>query len=376
MEGTMKELQGKHTNAKIFSDGVEQYALAQIQMLIDHPAFAGSKVRVMPDVHPGTIGPIGFTATVGGSVLPGVVGIDLGCGMTMAVLKQTKVEFPKLDTVIREGVPAGYRVRRIPHRFVGSFDFSRLLCFRHIHREKAENSLGTLGGGNHFIELDRSSSGELCVVIHSGSRHLGKEVSEYYLTEGQKYWKDKGEAVPYELTPLEGGLMDAYVHDVSIVQEYAALNREAILDELCRGMKWKVQETRSCIHNYLDTGGEGMILRKGAISAKVGEKLIIPINMRDGVILGTGKGNPDWNASAPHGAGRIMSRTEVKQNFTVSAFKKEMQGIYSTSIGADTLDEAPFAYRGLEEIRAAVGDTLTIEDVLKPIYNFKAGGAE
>ncbi len=178
------------------------------------------------------------------------------------------------------------------------------------------------------------------------------------------------------MTTLEGELMDAYIHDVSIVQEYAALNRDAILDELCRGMKWKVQESRSCIHNYIDTGGKTMVLRKGAVSAKAGEKLIIPINMRDGVILGTGKGNTDWNESAPHGAGRIMSRSEVKQTFTVSAFKKEMQGIYSSSIGADTLDEAPFAYRGLQEIKAAVQDTLTIDDVLKPVYNFKAGGAD
>ena len=270
----------------------------------------------------------------------------------------------------------GIRVRRTPHRFAGDFDFSRLICFRHIQQEKAACSLGTLGGGNHFIELDRSGSGDLCVVIHSGSRHLGKEVSEYYLNEGQKYWKAKGETVPYELTTLEGELMDAYIHDVSIVQEYAALNRDAILDELCRGMKWKVQESHSCIHNYIDTGGKTMILRKGAISAKAGEKLIIPINMRDGVILGTGKGNTDWNESAPHGAGRIMSRSEVKQNYTVSTFKKEMQGIYSSSIGADTLDEAPFAYRGLEEIKAAVQDTLTIDDVLKPVYNFKAGGAD
>lgn len=372
----MKELQGKHTNSIVFSDHVEQYALAQIQMLIDHPAFSGSKVRVMPDVHPGTIGPIGFTSTIENSIMPGVVGIDLGCGMTMATLKQTRVEFPKLDTVIRDTVPSGFRVRRTPHRFAGDFDFSRLSCFRHIQQEKAACSLGTLGGGNHFIELDRSGSGNLCVVIHSGSRHLGKEVSEYYLSEGQKYWKAKGETVPYELTALEGELMEAYIHDVSIVQEYAALNRDAILDELCQGMRWKVQETCSCIHNYIDAGGKTLILRKGAISAKAGEKLIIPINMRDGVILGTGKGNPNWNESAPHGAGRIMSRSDVKQNYTVSAFKKEMQGIYSSSIGADTLDEAPFAYRGLEEIQAAVADTMTIDEFLKPIYNYKAGGVE
>ena len=372
----MKELQGKYTTAKVFSDNVEQYAFAQIQLLIDHPAFAGSKVRVMPDVHPGTIGPIGFTTTVGNSIMPGVVGIDIGCGMTMATLRQTKVEFPKLDAVIRDAVPSGFRIRRTPHRFADGFDFSRLLCFRHIHCEKAACSLGTLGGGNHFIELDRSDAGELRVVIHSGSRHLGKEVSEYYLNEGRKYWKAKGDTVPYELTPLEGTLMYDYIHDVAIVQEYATLNREAMLDELCRGMKWKVQETGSCIHNYIDNSGKTMILRKGAISAKAGEKLIIPINMRDGVILGTGKGNPDWNESAPHGAGRIMSRSEVKQNYTVSAFKKEMQGVYSSSIGADTLDEAPFAYRGLEEIKAAVEDTLTVEDVLQPIYNFKAGGTD
>ena len=372
----MQELHGKYTSAVIYSGSIEDYALSQIQTLIDNPVFAGSKVRIMPDVHPGQIGPIGFTATVGSSIMPGIVGIDIGCGMTAARLKAGKPEFQRLDSVIRDTVPSGFQIRKAAHRFGCDFDYDRLLCARHVNRDKAERSVGTLGGGNHFIELDMDRAGGLWAVIHSGSRHLGKEVSEYYLNEGQKYWKSRNIKIPHELTPLEGELMEAYIHDTIIVQEFAALNREAILDELCRGMKWKILESRSCIHNYIDISGTEKLIRKGAISAKDGEKVIIPINMRDGVIIGTGKGNPDWNESAPHGAGRIMKRSEVKQNYTVSAFKKEMRGIYSSRIGAETLDEAPFAYRGLDEIRTAVSDTVSVEDVLNPVYNFKAGSED
>lgn len=238
---------------------------------------------------------------------------------------------------------------------------------------KAAISLGTLGGGNHFIEVDRAEDGSLYAAIHSGSRHVGKEVTEYYLREGQKELKRKGITVPYEMTYLEGTLMENYLHDLQIVQDFAAWNRRAILDELAKGMKWKVEDFWSISHNYIDTFGEEAVMRKGAISARAGETVVIPVNMRDGIILGKGVGNPDWNCSAPHGAGRLMKREDVRQRFTVSRFKAEMKGIYCSCIGRDTLDEAPFAYRGLEEIREAISDTAVIEKILKPVYNFKAG---
>lgn len=369
----MKTVSGVYTSAKIFTEQIEDYALAQIQMLCDNEAFAGSRVRVMPDVHPGKVGTIGFTSTVGNRILPNVVGIDIGCGITMAKLKQRKAEFQKLDTVIRDHVPSGFAVRKKPHRFLEELDLEELLCFRNINLEKTALSLGTLGGGNHFIEIDKEEEGTLFVTIHSGSRHLGKEVTEFYLNQGQKILKEKGVEIPFEMTYLEGELLEAYFHDLQIVQEFASLNREAILDELVKGMKWKVQETYTVVHNYIDFSGSEKILRKGAVSAKAGETVIIPINMRDGILVGVGRGNDDWNFSAPHGAGRIMNREAVKDNFTVSRFKTEMKGIYSSCIGKDTLDEAPFAYRNQEMIESAIQDTVNIEKVLKPVYNFKAG---
>ncbi|MCH5338437.1 MAG: RtcB family protein [Acetatifactor sp.] len=374
----MQVLNGKYTSAKIFTDTIEEYALAQLQLLVDHPAFQGSRIRIMPDVHPGKVGTIGFTATVTERILPSVVGNDIGCGMTLAKLKNTRTEFPKLDVVIRENVPSGASLRKRPHRFGADFDLAELLCAEHINLDRTARSLGTLGGGNHFLELDQDEEGNLYVVIHSGSRHLGTAVMEYYLTAGQRYLKKQGIDVPYELVYLEGSLLADYIHDVKVVQKCAQLNRDAILDELIKGMQWKVSETYSCAHNYIDTDVQAAIgqpiIRKGAISAKAGESVIIPINMRDGVILGTGIGNEDWNYSAPHGAGRIMKRQDVKVSFTVSQYKKEMKGIYSSCIGKGTLDEAPFAYRSLEQITDAISETVKIDKILKPVYNFKAGG--
>ncbi|OUP80765.1 RNA-splicing ligase RtcB [Lachnoclostridium sp. An169] len=369
----MKTVDGIYASANIFTDTIEDYALSQIRMLCDNEAFENSRIRIMPDVHPGKVGTIGFTATVGKRILPNVIGVDIGCGITVAKLKQKKAEFRKMDSVIRKNIPAGTKIRRTPHRFAEEFDFERLNCCRAINKEKARHSLGSLGGGNHFIELDQDSQGGLYVVIHSGSRHLGNEATEHYLKEGQKILKSRGEQIPYELTYLEGDCRDAYLEDLQTIQEFAALNRAAILDELVRGMKWKMTEKFSSVHNYIDGSGAEMILRKGAVSANAGEKVIIPINMRDGVILGTGLGNPEWNYSAPHGAGRIMKREDVKQKHTVSEFKKEMKGIYSSCIGAATLDEAPFAYRGIDEILGAVKDTVEIRNILKPVYNYKAG---
>lgn len=369
----MKVVNGVYTSAKIFTDTIEDYALAQIQMLCDQEAFSGCRVRVMPDVHPGKVGTIGFTSTVGDRILPNVVGIDIGCGMLAAKLKQKKIDGRKMDTVIRNHIPSGFQIRKKVHRFIEEICFSDLRCCKHINPEKAGLSLGTLGGGNHFIEADRDEEGFLYIVVHSGSRHLGKEVTEYYLKEGQKYMKKAGIQTPYELTYLEGSLMEDYIHDLQIVQEFAERNREAILDELVKGMKWKVEETIFSLHNYIEDGGDGRILRKGAISAREGERLIIPINMKDGILLGTGIGNADWNYSAPHGAGRILKREDVRQRFTVSRFKAEMKGIYCSCMDKDTLDEAPFAYRGIQEITEQVADTMEIQKILKPVYCFKAG---
>lgn len=369
----MKTVNGVYTSAKIFTDTIEDYAAAQIQMLCDNEVSLGCRIRVMPDVHPGKVGTIGFTSTVGKRILPNVVGIDIGCGVILAKLKQKKVEFQKLDKVIRDGVPSGFQLRRKPHRFACDFDFLQLNCAEHVNIEKAELSLGTLGGGNHFIELDKDGEGNLYAVVHSGSRRLGKDVTEYYLTEGQKELKKQGISVPYELTYLEDELMEAYLQDIQTVQRFAELNRFAVLDELTRGMKWKVQGQISCAHNYIEDSGDEIILRKGAISAREGEPVVIPVNMRDGILLGTGKGNADWNYSAPHGAGRKMKRETVKERFTLSQYKTEMKGIYSSCIGKGTLDEAPFAYRSFRELEDRIEDTVEISERIRPVYNFKAG---
>lgn len=374
----MKTVNGVYTSAKIFNTNttdysIDEYALAQLKALCDNQAFGGCSIRVMPDVHPGKVGTIGFTSTLGKRILPNVIGIDIGCGMTLAKVKGKTNEFQKLDVVIRDNVPSCFSLRKNSHHMADTFDLTKLYCYKHIYEEKALLSLGTLGGGNHFIELDADEEKNVYIVVHSGSRHLGKEVTEYYLTEGQKLLKSKGIDIPYEMTYLEGDLMESYLHDLEIVQTFATLNREIIISEIAKGMKWKVLESYACIHNYVDFSTDIPIIRKGAISAKRGEAVIIPINMRDGIILGTGLGNSDWNCSAPHGAGRIMKREDVKANYTVSTFKSEMKGIYSSCISKDTLDEAPFAYRNIESIKEAIIDTVAIEKVIKPIYNFKAG---
>ncbi|MBE5870592.1 MAG: RtcB family protein [Lachnospiraceae bacterium] len=381
----METIKGAYTSAQIFTTNnketaIDQYAIAQLQMICDQESSKGCRIRVMPDVHPGKVGTIGLTMTIGEKIIPNLIGIDIGCGMTLAQIKGKKIEYQKLDTVIRDCIPSGFSIRTKVHRFANKFDFDALKCASHIRTDKALLSLGSLGSGNHFIEADKDDYGNLYVVIHTGSRHLGKEVTEYYLNEGQKYQKANGIEVPYEITWLEGALMEDYLHDLQVVQQFASLNREIILDELLKGMKWKILDTYECIHNYVDASPETLdtfgssMLRKGAISAKINEKVIIPINMRDGIILGTGLGNAEWNCSAPHGSGRIMKREEVKNRYTVSSFKSEMKGIYSSCIGRDTLDEAPFAYRSLEDITDVIGETVTIDRIIRPVYNFKAGG--
>ena len=372
------KITGEYAEAVVYTTdnsdtALDQYAVAQLKMLADNAAAAGSKIRIMPDVHPGKVCTIGLTMTVGERILPEVVGIDIGCGMTVAKLKKFRPEYPRLDKAIAENVPVGSRIRSKVHHLAEEFDFDWLEAAKHIRRDRALLSMGTLGGGNHMLEIDFDDEKNAYLAVHSGSRHLGKEITEYYLSAGQKLLKAKGEEVPYELTYLEGDLMGAYLHDLEIVQEYAALNRRIMIEEISKAMKWKVEEVFTCQHNYVDFRGGQPILRKGAISARKDELVIIPINMRDGILLGKGKGNEAWNQSAPHGAGRIMKRVDVASRFTVSDFKREMKGIYSSSIGKDTLDEAPFAYRGIEEIREAIADTAEVTKILHPVYNFKAG---
>lgn len=333
------------------------------------------------------------------------ISITGNCGMAVAELKETRIDLPKLDSVINKKVPSGFSVRDKVHKFLRNVDIEELYCYKNINVDRAEKSLGTLGGGNHFIEVDTSENGQLYLVVHTGSRNLGKQVAEYYQDLAWKSLKNgnKGElikakidelkaagrqseieaeiakiqstveSVPKKLAYCEGELFDKYIHDMKITQEYAYWNREAILDTIVDEMHLHVIDQCQTIHNYIDT--ENMILRKGSVSAQAGEKLIIPINMRDGSLICTGKGNPDWNYSAPHGAGRLMSRSEAKQNITLSEFKKTMKeaGIYSTSVNKSTIDESPMAYKPMQEIIDNIQDTVDIVNIIKPIYNFKAG---
>ncbi len=376
----MVTIYGNYTNAIVYTVenelyALEDYARKQLQMICNHPSAEGSVIRVMPDVHPGKVGTIGLTMTVGDSILPSLVGVDIGCGMTVAKVKTKGLQFQQLDKVIRETVPVGPRIREKIHPYADMTHIELLECYKGIDVLKAERSIGTLGGGNHFIEVDRDDDGNHYLVVHSGSRHLGMEVADYYLRTGQKEMQMKKQGfASYEMTCLTGNLMENYLYDIEIIQEFARLNREAIIDSIVKGMKWKVEDSFTCIHNYVDFTDEQKILRKGAISAKAGEQVVIPINMRDGVILGIGLGNAEWNCSAPHGAGRIYRRSEVAEHHTVSEFKKAMEGIHSVCINKDTLDESPFAYRGLTDIASVIGDTVRIEKVIRPVYNYKAGG--
>lgn len=377
----MITIYGKYADAVVYTTSNEEYnfdnySRKQLQMLCDHPSAEGCKIRVMPDVHPGKVCTIGLTMTVGDSLLPSLVGADIGCGMTIAKIKATHIEFEKLDTVIRENIPCGGRIRKTAHHTSNTDSLEELFCHKNIDSAKALLSIGTLGGGNHFIEIDKDDDDNFYIVIHSGSRHTGIEVTDYYLKRGQReqQMKKQGGYAPYEMTCLSGKLMEAYLHDLRIMQEFAIQNRNAMLDEIARGMKFKILESYSCIHNYVDFTGKERILRKGAIRADKGERVIIPVNMRDGVILGTGLGNEDWNFSAPHGAGRIYRRSEVGDYHTVSEFRKAMEGIHSVCINKDTLDESPFAYRKIGEITSVIGSTVKIDKIIRPVYNFKAGG--
>ncbi|MBR5682190.1 MAG: RtcB family protein [Ruminococcus sp.] len=399
----MIELNGKYNSAKVFTEVIEQDAITQIIAFCSQPVSAGSQIRIMPDVHAGAGCTIGTTMTITDKVIPNLVGVDIGCGMETVRLREKHIELQKLDKLIYGKIPSGFAIREKPHRYCEKINLAELYCIEHIDPLRAEKSIGTLGGGNHFIEADKGEDGSIYIVIHSGSRHLGVEVARYYQNEAyrrlnkssdkevseliarlkaegkqkqiqselKKLENTKTTDVPKHLAYCEGELFDRYIHDMKIVQQFAMLNRQAMMDEIIKGMHVHAEEQFTTIHNYIDT--ETMILRKGAVSAAAGEKLLIPINMRDGSLICTGKGNPDWNCSAPHGAGRLLSRSQAKQSFTVSEYRKQMDGIYTTSVNAQTLDECPMAYKSMEDIVDNIGDTVEINEIIKPIYNFKAG---
>ena len=394
----MIELQGKFNTAKVFTDNAEETAIAQITHLLDQAFVQGSTIRIMPDTHAGAGCTIGTTMTIRDKIVPNLVGVDIGCGMETVVLENEHVELNKLDKVIHEHIPAGFAVRDKAHGLLGDIDLSQLRALKSVNRNRAELSIGTLGGGNHFIELDKDDDGRIYLVIHSGSRNLGKQVAEYYQKAaiadladtskkmdaliGKLKREGREAEIQIELENLgpckvektlaytQGALFDDYLHDMAIVQRYASLNRKAMVQEIVRHMKFKVAQQFTTIHNYIDL--ESMILRKGAISAKAGERVLIPINMRDGSLICIGKGDPDWNYSAPHGAGRLMSRSAAKQNITLKQFEQSMAGIYSSTVNKSTIDEAPFAYKPMEEIVANIADTVDIEKTIRPLYNFKA----
>lgn len=396
-------LNGKYNSATVYTDLIDQGAVSQIIELCDQPMSEGARIRIMPDVHAGAGCTIGTTMTITDKVVPNIVGVDIGCGMETVKLKENHIELQKLDKLIYEKIPSGFAVRQKVHRYSEKIDLTELCCYDRINADRALASIGTLGGGNHFIEADKSEDGSIYIVIHSGSRHLGVETAKYYQKEAyrrlnkcsdkeigelierlkaegkqkqinaeiKKLENTKTTSVPKHLAYCEGELFEQYIHDMKIVQQFAMLNRQAMMDEIIKGMHLHVTEQFTTIHNYIDT--DGMILRKGAVSAQAGEKLLIPINMRDGSLICIGKGDPEWNFSAPHGAGRLYSRSQAKQSFTVSEFKKQMQGIYTTSVNEQTLDECPMAYKSFEDIAGSIGDTADIIEVIKPIYNFKAG---
>jgi len=366
----MIEISGAFASAKVFTDNPEPSAMAQIEHLLNQPFTEGSMIRVMPDMHYGMGCTIGTTMTIKDKVVPNLVGVDIGCGMETVLLKDKHVDLQQLDKAIHSDIPAGFKVRKTAHVYAFDIDLSALRCAKHVDLERAYLSIGTLGGGNHFIELGRDDEGALYLVVHSGSRNIGKQVCEYYQKAAADSLGRTGKGADRVLAYLEGALFEDYLHDMAIMQQYAVHNRKAIVHELEKRVKMKVSERFSTIHNYIDL--HRMILRKGAISALLGERVLIPMNMRDGSLLCVGKGNADWNYSAPHGAGRLMSRTAAKQSVTLTQYKQAMEGVYTSTVNKGTLDEAPHAYKPMDEIIANMGDTVDIVGHIVPIYNFKA----
>ncbi|MBE5814277.1 MAG: RtcB family protein [Clostridiales bacterium] len=395
-------IQGKVATAIAYAKVIEQEAIDQIRRMCDYAFTEGSTIRIMPDVHAGKGCTIGTTMTIRDKAVPNVVGVDIGCGMYTVRLNERQVDFARFDEAAHY-VPSGMNVwegRREP------FDLETLRCFRTLKdSRRLQRSLGTLGGGNHFIEIDRAGDGTLYLIIHSGSRNLGKQVAEHYqrlaveLNQGREeyfrrrdaliaeykaagrrkeiqaalkalQWENKPLTVPEDLCYVYGEYLEDYLHDVEICQRFARRNRELIAEVLLARSGLTGGESFHTIHNYIDT--REMILRKGAIAAHKGEKVLIPINMRDGSVLAVGRGNPEWNWSAPHGAGRLMSRSAARETLDLDAYTQAMKGIYTTSVNASTIDEAPMAYKSLEDIIGVIRDSVDVIDIMKPIYNFKA----
>lgn len=400
MQQTLVELQGKYNTAKVFTENVDDMTIGQVIELCNQPFVEGSKIRIMPDTHAGKGSVIGTTMTITDKVVPNLVGVDIGCGMnvTKLAIKAKDINFEELDAVINKHVPSGMTARSKSHRNAKEIPFDQVLA--PINRDRAEKSIGTLGGGNHFIEVNEDEDGFIYLVIHSGSRNIGKTVAEYYqevaikrlsenrketdvkieqlkaegrqaeISEFLKESKKNRPAINKALAYVEGKDMEDYIHDLTIAQQYALVNRNTMAEVILENMGWVAIEKFDTIHNYIDV--ENMILRKGAISAQKGEVVIIPMNMRDGSLICVGKGNPDWNFSGPHGAGRLMSRSKAKELINLEEFKETMKDVWSTSVVQSTLDESPFAYKPMDEIIQNVKESVDILKVIKPLYNFKA----
>lgn len=397
------DIKGTYNTARVFTDNLENEAREQVKELLEQPFTKGLKIRIMPDAHAGKGCVIGTTMTIADKVVPNLVGLDIGCGMLVTGIpsdrRMENSDLQRLDDVIRSHIPSGFSIRTKPHHFLSRVSLTDLRCRDHVDLTRAKLSLGTLGGGNHFIELNEDEEKNLYLVIHSGSRNIGKQVAEYYqnlairnltgsvlppLVKNKKkggkkvHIPDRGRAevtssgtpLPKGLAYLEGQHLEDYLHDIGIIQKYADLSRQAMANDIIERMGWKTGEQFTTIHNYIDL--QNRILRKGSVSAEEGEKLIIPINMRDGSLICVGKGNKDWNQSAPHGAGRLMSRTKAREVLSLEDFRKSMKDVWTTSVTKATLDEAPFAYKPMEEIIQNIGDTVEILKRIKPIYNFKA----
>ena len=392
------ELNGKYNTAKVFTDNIDSETISQVIELLNQEFIKDSQIRIMPDCHAGKGCVVGTTMTLKDKVVANLTGVDIGCGMYAVKLEESDIDLRLLDTVINEYVPAGFSIHE--HAIAEYKKLKDFTC--RINVENAKRAIGSLGGGNHFIEVDKDKDGNLWLVIHCGSRHLGLEVCDHYQEAGYeaiekesvrtkidekikelkakglereientiKVLKMQAPNVPKHLAYVEGKLFDDYLHDMNLAQEYAKLNRQTIADIIISKMDLHPVDMFDTIHNYIDV--KNMILRKGSISAQKDEKVLIPMNMRDGSLICLGKGNPDWNYSAPHGAGRIMSRSQAKTMVDMDEFTKSMSGIYSTSVVESTRDEAPMVYKPMDEIIKNIEDTVDIVDVIKPIYNFKA----